>query len=70
MTSLSRYSYRIGTSTTCGIIAETCDIIYESLKPIVFPPFTEESWNHVSADFYLKWNFPNCLGAIDGKYAY
>lgn len=31
-------------------------------------PHTEEAWKKISNEFALKWNFPNCLGAIDGKH--
>lgn len=29
---------------------------------------SEEQWNHIAEQFYEKWNFPNCIGALDGKY--
>lgn len=32
------------------------------------PPSTEEDWHKVMQGFEEKWNFPNCLGAIDGKH--
>ena len=31
-------------------------------------PSNEREWKAVSEGFYSKWNFPNCLGAIDGKH--
>jgi hypothetical protein len=31
-------------------------------------PTTEEDWQQIASDFQLKWNFPNCIGAIDGKH--
>ena len=31
-------------------------------------PSTEEEWQKMAADFYMKWQFPHCLGAIDGKH--
>lgn len=31
-------------------------------------PVTEDEWKIVSKDFQNKWNFPNTIGAIDGKH--
>ena len=31
-------------------------------------PSTPEEWQKVSKKFEIKWNFPKCLGAIDGKH--
>ena len=30
-------------------------------------PDTLDEWRKISDDFYLRWNFPNCIGALDGK---
>jgi len=34
----------------------------------VMPQPTEERWKQISNDFWNVWNFPNCLGALDGKH--
>lgn len=31
-------------------------------------PATDQEWRDVSSTFEQRWNFPNCLGAIDGKH--
>lgn len=69
MVSIGPYGYRVGKSTTSGIIRETTAAIWEKLKPIVFPNFSiSQTWMDIAAEFYSTWNFPNCLGAIDGKH--
>ncbi|GFS48821.1 uncharacterized protein TNCV_4240751 [Trichonephila clavipes] len=67
MASLS-YLYRIGRSTTSAIIKETCEAISSSLKPIVQAKPDRTKWLDIAEAYYEQWQFPNCLGAIDGKH--
>ena len=32
------------------------------------PQPTKENWQRVESGFSIKWNFPNCVGALDGKH--
>ena len=32
------------------------------------PRPTEDDWRGIAERFFAKWNFPNCIGAIDGKH--
>lgn len=34
----------------------------------VFPDLTEARWKDIAEGFYKRWQFPNCIGAIDGKH--
>ena len=64
------FSYRIGRSTVCKIVRETCDALWKSLQPLyVKAPVIEEEWKGVSDQFDRMWNFPHCVGAIDGKHS-
>lgn len=31
-------------------------------------PRTPEEWNNISDDFYKLWQFPHCIGCMDGKH--
>lgn len=31
-------------------------------------PQTQDEWKEIQDEFYWRWNFPNCCGAIDGKH--
>ncbi|VEN44604.1 unnamed protein product [Callosobruchus maculatus] len=42
--------------------------IWKRLQPIVMPIPTEDLWRTIEKHFHEKWNFPNCVGAIDGKH--
>ena len=39
---------------------------YSLFSSILFPT-TPEEWKKIADRFQERWNFPNCLGAIDGK---
>lgn len=61
-------SYRLGLSTISGVIKDVCAEIWQSLHTKYFLIYTENNWNSISHGFEKNTNFPNCLGAIDGKH--
>lgn len=60
--------FKIGKSIVYKIIFETCNVIWNVLQPIYLPKPTAELWRCIAEDFYEIWNFPNCIGAVDGKH--
>ncbi|XP_046970597.1 uncharacterized protein LOC124537751 [Vanessa cardui] len=62
------HSYQHGVSTISGVIKDTCQEIYKVLKDICIPDLKKEDWLQIAQGFETKANFPNCLGAIDGKH--
>lgn len=62
------FNFRVGFSTVRKIVHETCAAIWKVLQPLVMPKPTSETWSQVEEDFKNIWNFPNCIGAIDGKH--
>ena len=62
-------NYRIHPTTISRVIRETTAAIWDVLSPIyVKCPESEVEWKNIAKDFNRKWNFPHCLGAIDGKH--
>jgi len=62
------FSYRIAPSTVHSIITSTCEAIWNKLSPTVLPQPTEGDGKEKGEEFYSLWQFPNCIGAIDGKH--
>ncbi|PIK47147.1 putative nuclease HARBI1 [Apostichopus japonicus] len=62
------YSYRVGKSTIVGIVPETCEILWRKLQPLYMPVPKRKDWETTAEGFLNRWQFPNCIGAIDGKH--
>lgn len=63
------WTYHVGHSTVHYIVKETASAIWEALsKTYLKPPSSEEEWLQISREFEKTWNFPHCLGALDGKH--
>ena len=61
--------FRVGLSTSRHIVYDTCAAIIRILGPqYLQTPSTEEEWHSVSQNFNKRWNFPHCLGSVDGKH--
>ncbi|XP_066586348.1 uncharacterized protein [Prorops nasuta] len=67
MASIS-YAFRIGINTVSKIISETCEVLWNCLHKSVMPSINQQEWLRIADEFNTKWNFPHCIGAIDGKH--
>ncbi|XP_034236584.1 protein ALP1-like [Thrips palmi] len=65
---LQHAEYRIGRSTVFQIIHETSRAIWEALQPTVLKFPDKEEWKKIADGFQQKWQFPNCISAMDGKH--
>lgn len=62
------FQFRISHSLISCIIPEVCDALYSGLKETYLKlPTSSSEWQEVACTFSTAWNFPNCLGALDGK---
>lgn len=62
------FSYRLGRTTVTRSVHMVCAAIEKVMMEQFLPRPTQDSWKEVARGFWEKWNFPNCLGAIDGKH--
>lgn len=61
--------FHISSSTICKIISEVCNAIIRTIgKNFMKLPTTSQRWLEISDQFSTKWQFPNTLGAMDGKH--
>lgn len=62
------FSFRMSHATVRNIVYEVCNAIWEEFNAQHMPFPTSESHITVADNFFKKWNFPNCMGCIDGKH--
>ncbi|XP_064292695.1 uncharacterized protein LOC135309930, partial [Plodia interpunctella] len=62
------YTFRIGASTIAEFVREVCSAIWLLLKESCLPKPSQQRWLDIAKGFSTRANFPNCIGAIDGKH--
>uniref|UniRef100_A0A8C5PGV0 DDE Tnp4 domain-containing protein n=1 Tax=Leptobrachium leishanense TaxID=445787 RepID=A0A8C5PGV0_9ANUR len=62
------YTFRIGRTTDVEIVRKVCQTIWDTMRDQCLPTPTDEAWSRIAAGFQDRANFPNCLGAVDGKH--
>lgn len=62
------HSFRLGRSTVSKMIYQTFKAIWNSLQIVHLPKPSTARLKEVAKEFYEKWQFPNCIGAIDGRH--
>ncbi|XP_066595464.1 uncharacterized protein [Prorops nasuta] len=62
------FSYRISHCTIRQIVYEVCSAIWNCFHDKHMELPTEDNWKIIASNYYKKWNFPNCIGSIDGQH--
>jgi hypothetical protein len=65
---LLHYEYLLGVTTIREIVWDTCEAVRECLRDTFMPQKSEKDRLRTADEFYERTNFPNCLGAVDGKH--
>ena len=61
--------FRMGESTVRKIVYDTCQALWDNMSSdYLRTPTTAEEWIKIAESFESNWNFPHCVGAIDGKH--
>lgn len=63
------YQFRVHSSTIAKFVPFVCTKIYETFKErFMRLPNTAEEWEIIEHETRRMWQFPNCIGAADGKH--
>jgi hypothetical protein len=63
------YGWRVPPNTMSKVVREVCTaILAEFTDEMLTLPNTEEGWRALATQWYETWQFPNTIGAIDGKH--
>ena len=64
-----QYQFRISKATICLFVPEVCAALYTVLQPeFMDVPRTADAWKNITKNIFDYWQFPNCIGAMDGKH--
>lgn len=58
----------MGKTTVANIISEISEYIWDTFYEIPMPIPSKKDFRKIAKDFYEIWNFPSCVGALDGKH--
>ncbi|XP_035204963.1 protein ALP1-like [Stegodyphus dumicola] len=62
------YSFRVGKSTVGVVVPETCNAIWTALQPVYLKEPEKSDYERIAVEYGTVWDFPNCVGAVDGKH--
>jgi len=62
------FEFRLSYSYISIIVKETLAVLKQNLMPIFLPDPNMIDFKTKAEEFWTKWNFPNCILAIDGKH--
>lgn len=63
------YFFRVPHNSISLHIKEVCEAIIDAyVGEVMETPTTPNGWRQVAQDFWDRWQFPHCCGALDGKH--
>ncbi|CAH2010515.1 unnamed protein product [Acanthoscelides obtectus] len=62
------YLFKFLPQTVSRCVFDVCDALISVLNHQIKMPRSSNEWKKIAIEFENRWNFPHCLGAIDGKH--
>ncbi|XP_023727161.1 uncharacterized protein LOC111875283 [Cryptotermes secundus] len=62
------FSFRLGYCMVQNAVHGVCKAIVKNMLQEVMPTPTKNEWERIAREFWDQWQFPNCLGSLDGKH--
>nr|CAH7742405.1 unnamed protein product [Callosobruchus chinensis] len=62
------YLFRVSKQSISALVPEVLKAIIESLHHFIKMPENQQQWKQISQEIFVQWNYPNCIGALDGKH--
>jgi hypothetical protein len=62
------FEYLLGETAVREIVKDCCSSSWNCQKATEMPEKTENDWVNIANYFYRRTQFPNCIGAVDGKH--
>ncbi|CAH2005050.1 unnamed protein product [Acanthoscelides obtectus] len=62
------YLLKVSTTTISRIVPEVCSVLFEELCHFIQVPTVPNGWKKIANYYNNLWNFPMCLGSMDGKH--
>lgn len=58
----------MGDRTVSKIVREVAVAVWKQMQPAYLPLPTTQTWESAANRFKQRWQFPHCVGAVDGKH--
>ena len=62
------FAYRVSPASVSLLIDATLKAIWSHFKEDYLPQPSKDQWMEIAENYRMIWNFPNCIGALDGKH--
>lgn len=62
------FQFRVSHQYISVILNQTFTVIKERLMSKALPVPTEQKFSEIAKQYFKRWDYPNCVGAIDGKH--